>query len=32
MTCSDLIVVARWIAFGIALTALCIWLLRSSRR
>jgi hypothetical protein len=32
MTCSDLIVAAPWIAFGIALTVLCVHLLRSSRR
>jgi hypothetical protein len=32
MTCSDLIVAAPWIAFGIALTVLCIWLFRSSRQ
>jgi hypothetical protein len=31
VTCSDLIVAAPWIVFGIALTVLCIWLLRSSR-
>ena len=32
MTCSDLIVAAPWIVFGIALTVLCIWLVRSARR
>jgi hypothetical protein len=32
MTCSDLIVAAPWIVFGIALIVLCVQLLRSSRR
>jgi hypothetical protein len=32
MTCSDLIVAAPWMVFGIALSALCVHLLRSSRR
>jgi len=31
MTGSALIVAAPWLVFGIALTVLCIWLLRSSR-
>jgi hypothetical protein len=32
MTWSDLIVAAPWMIFGIALTVLCLHLLRSSRR
>jgi hypothetical protein len=32
MAFSDLIVAAPWIVFGIALTVLCLHLLRSSRR
>ena len=32
MTCSDLIVAAPWIVFGIALTGVCIRLLARGRR
>jgi hypothetical protein len=32
MTCSDLIVAAPWIIFGVALAVVCIRLFRSSRR